>query len=359
MSAILDPEIFMRSSFLIAAVFALVACGQQEPVPTAPTCELSLDGLAGKSFVMLEALDRTTDEENPMARLKFVEEDGKLIAKYTAKSVSGIYDYECVNKGKEIFCGEEARWQDYCQALEAHEEGSCTAEALRKFADGGSDEELEKAIKDAKEVVAKFRGGDKWDHFVMNNNNLGNKLRGQLYAKVDTRNCRLTIDDMYFTIYNGKKIEDYNPVGKNAFVSTDQEWLFEACDESASVLDWDTAEKPKIDDITPPNEGRRLHKPGAEVHYFYYGEKENKAVEGCTYSGDIWANWKPVKQGVEITPGEKGELDWHVTHAFAEEDLVSHMGAQAGIFHMTRHKECEGKKERIDAICYAGKFDTP
>ena len=257
----------MRSSVLFAAVLAFVGCGQQEAAPTAPTCELSLDGLEGKAFVMLEAVDRTTDKENPMARVKFVKEDDKLIAKYTVKSVSSVYDYECTNKGKELFCGEEVRWQDYCQALEVHEEGSCTAERLGELAEGGTAEEIDKAIKDAKEVVAKYRGGDKWDHFVMNNNNLGNKLRGQLYAKVDTRNCRLTLDDMYFTIYNGKKLEDYNPVGKNPFVLSTEEWLFETCDDSVNVLDWDKAEKPKVDEITP----NRVHEAGKEVHYFYYG----------------------------------------------------------------------------------------
>ena len=38
-------------------------------------------------------------------------------------------------------------------------------------------------------AVTKFKGTDKWKSFVFNNNNLGNKLFGQMYVKVNKRKC--------------------------------------------------------------------------------------------------------------------------------------------------------------------------
>jgi len=335
-------------------VAMLAGCGDVEPEVQGSTCELSLDNLSGKAFVMLESVDRNNDRPNPMARMKFYAEEGELKAKYTVMSVSSSYDYECEDTGKEVLCAEPARFQDVCQALEVHEQGSCTKVSVGAATNNKkpTDEVLEKAIKDAQETVAKFRDGDSWEHFQLNNNNVGNKLQGFFYAKVEPRQCQLMIDDMYMTVYNGKRVEDYNPVGKNAFVTTDEEYLFETCDDANNTLDWSTPDKPKVSEITP----ERIHEAEKPVYYHYYGEKAAKAEADCTYSVDIWANWQSASTGNVIEPDAKGNLNWMASHTFGKDNLVSGLGQPGGIIHLMRFKDCEGKKERIDTLCNAAVF---
>lgn len=340
----------MRSWLVLAALLA--GCAGETPVEK-PGCELSLDSLDGSAFVMLESLDRTEDAPNPMARMKFYTEEGQLKAKYTVMSVSSAYEYECENRGKEVLCAEPPRLQDVCQALEVHEKGSCTKESLVAVSKAkATDEELAKAIKDAQETVAKYRDGDNWQHFEINNNNVGNKLQGFFYAKIEPRECQLMVDDMYMTVYNGKRIEDFNPVGKNPFVPTDIEYLYETCNDANNTLDWATADKPKVSEITP----ERVHEAGKPVYYHYYGEKGIKAKEGCTYSYDVWANWENASRGNAIEPDEKGNITWMASHTFSQEGLVKGLGQPGGIIHLSRFEECEGKKEKIDTLCNAAVF---
>ena len=58
------------------------------------------------------------------------------------------------------------------------------------------------AKKDARKV--KEEGEDVFKRWKLMNNNLGNHLQNRLYLKRDKRECRLSVADMYFTIYNGK-----------------------------------------------------------------------------------------------------------------------------------------------------------
>ncbi len=175
-----------------------------------------------------------------------------------------------------------------------------------------------------------------------------------VWAKINERKCRLSVDDMYMTVFDGKKVEDYNPVGKNDFVATTDEYLFESCDDAVNTLDWDKDERPAVADIPPPDQ--RIHKAGEPTWYLYYGKEAVKAEDECSYSMDVWANWKPAQSGVAVEPNDKGELDWKTSHTFPAGSLVTVLGKKGGVVHMVRHKECAGKKEKIDVICNAAVF---
>lgn len=340
----------------ILAAALLTGCGGGQAPEETAACDLNLDTLVGRTFVMQEAQpDGKTYKENPITRLRFVQEDGALKAKYTVGSLSDVYDYECsiLEKGgnRELFCAEKERPTDWCQALEVHEAGSCTKAKLRELGiRKHTDEELNAAIKEAKETVKKYRGTEHWNHFVLNNNNLGNKLQGRLYVGVDEKRCRLSITDMYFTIFDGRGIEDTNPVGKNPFVETKEDLLFTHCEDGRWLADLTTATVPEDLSTIPP---RREHAVGGEVYYHYLGEKAVKAEEGCTYSYDTFAQFRPLQSGVTVQPGEGGTLAWSFVHKYTPLELLTYSGQQVGVLHMIRHKECNGQKEKIDVLCNA------
>lgn len=341
--------------FVPTAVIALLfACGDSAPpAPPEPACGLSLDGLAGKSFVMLEALP-DGDVENPQARIRFEQREGKLHADYTVKSLVNVYDYTC-EKGtgsrEELICKSEADFGRLCMALEAHEKGSCTAEAIEKLGMTGDPKKLEEGMKAAKELSAKAYelGGAQLERWQLMNNNVANAIHGKLYIKVDERSCRLQLDDMFVTVHDGKKKEDFNPVGSNAFVESSETWLWEDCNTGRMVADLDSAELPPLDQIPPDAE--RLHEAGKPVHLHYLGKVGTEAKEGCTYAADIYKNWKPVGMGSEPKV-EGGKVTWHFQQAIEASEKISLGGGRRGaVVTMVRHQTCDGKKEEIDVVC--------
>ena len=330
------------------AILSLVGCDQ---APTEPECDLTVDTLTGNTFVMAEAQPKGPSVLNPQARLKFVEEGGQTKALYTAMSLGDIYSYDCKKveaegKDPELQCFEKPRVQDWCEALFAYDI-KCTKKKLRDLDAEGTDEELEAIIAAAKKSMKEAEAAEDENVLKMwklRRANLGNKLQGQLFAKVDSK-CRLRIDDMYWTLVNGKKKEDSNPVGSNPFVKVDKPYMFETCDNQAELFDGDKEGFPELP-ITeaPMNE---MDKP---IHYYFIGEKGTVAEEGCTYFFDTYAGWMPLKkdQPAEIVDGK---VVWHTTHAFTTEDARKVQGKVVGIFHMDRYKTCGGKKERIDMTC--------
>ena len=158
--------------------------------------------------------------------------------------------------------------------------------------------------------VTKFKGTDKWKSFVFNNNNLGNKLRGVLYVKVNEKKCQLTVTDNYVTIYNGKKREDSNPNGTNAFVKNELgDLLWDHCTESANLIALDTAEFPK----DPKNAGH-MGKWGVnqDVNFWYLGADAMAAPEGCSYNFDTWVDGQPLKKGNTSNPHLEGTRGAHL-----------------------------------------------
>ena len=122
------------------ALSLLTGCGSGggAAVEEEKSCGLAFDTLVDKTFVMSEAMPDQTYKDNPMARIKFFKGESGIEAKYTAKSVSDVYTYYCnapdgEGEEREVYCAEKERPQDWCQALEVHEEGSCNRKALRKL----------------------------------------------------------------------------------------------------------------------------------------------------------------------------------------------------------------------------------
>ena len=348
-------------SVLWLALALLTGCGGGEGGgAAAPACDLDFDKLEGRTFLMAEAQPDQTYKDNPMARVKFVNGENGLEARYTAKSVSDVYTYFCdAPKGegedREMYCSEKERPKDWCQALEVHESGSCGRKQLKKLGiKKTSDEDLLAAVKDARKTVKEYRdkGEDsrEWKMFALNNNNLGNKLQGRMYVKMDTERCRLSLSDMYFTIHQGKKVEDTNPVGINPFVETDESLMFEHCDQGKGVVAGLTEADPPEDLSTIPQV--QEHSTGTPVNYFYFGEVANKAEEGCEYSADLWLSWKPGPTGLPITPEEDGTLLWRATHTWEDSQVIDYAGKKVGLYEMVRYKTCGGgEKEKINTTC--------
>jgi hypothetical protein len=325
----------------VAFMIGVTGCAQEAP-PEKPACSLSMDTLNDTVWLMADPQADKTTFNNPMARLKFYDDAGVQKVKYTVKSISDVYDYTCEQTERELVCKEKAKPKDWCQSLEVFRAGACNVEALRKFGATGTDEELTKAVEEGRKTVAGYRNTKDWDHFKLNNNNLGNKLQGQLYAKVNTRRCNLTITDMYMTIYDGKKVEDSNPVGTNPFERSEEEYLWEHCDDGLSMADLETAEQPRLD---VPNKG--AHALANPVYYHYLGKKNIKPEEGCSYSMDTWAQWRRAGTNIAVTPDEKGKLYWTTSHTWQSLEKQP-----VGIFNMLHYKTCaDGKREKINSLC--------
>jgi hypothetical protein len=311
-------------------------------------CQLSLDNLGGSEWVLLSVAPDKTESADHSARLKFYNEDGGLKAKYNAKSVGDMYTYECRTRGEGLFCAEPAKVKDWCQALETGD-GTCDAANLRKIDDAITDAQIEEGMAEARKVIDQYKGGKDWEQFVFNNNNLGNKLQGRIHVSLDSRNCRLTINDLYMTIYNGKKREDSNPIGRSSFVANEagQELLWEHCDDGLNLVDIEDAEYPKdLGKVQP----KTRWGVGETVNYWYLGEDLRNVEEGCSYSYDTWLDGKPLSKGntPEIVDARKGkELRWHLSQAYSE---VSVPNVTPAVM-MVMNKKCEGKDPVKKTAC--------
>ena len=314
----------------------------------AGACDVSLDALAGTEWLYLRANPDKTETPDYKIRMKFYDEGGKTKAKYNVGSVSDMYTYNCKKNGdSEVICKEEPKIKDWCQAFAvASDTKNCTPEQLKGVDSDITDEEIKEGMAKADEIMAKFRGdAGMWERFKFQNNNLGNKLQGLLYIKVDQRACRLRITDNYMTIYNGKKIEDSNPAGTNPFVKNDQgELLWEHCSDSEDLVALESAEYP----AKPDEVGHKLEwTAGSDVNWWYLGDDNRVPEEGCSYSYDVYVDGKPVEKGVaaEIVDVKKGkELRWHWVQKVPEANKMP-------IVVMPRFKDCAGKKDKIEVAC--------
>lgn len=342
----------MRRFSVLVAVLALSSgCDAIDAVlnPVEPEACLSLDMLPGTSWVMDQALPDAPNYANPQARLKFEKEGDKLTAKYSVLSLSAVYDYDCEVVGEELECKEDSDYASWCQALEVHEEGSCTLKTLKGFGARG-DGKIKKAITKGKKAVAEMRADEeKWPRYKLTQNNLGNKLQGSLYIKPNTKKCNLRVSDMYMTIHDGAKKEDSNPVGTNPFVRSEESWRWAGCEQMALHGFKDAAEMPEQ---VAPLDARPVG-IGDTVDWYYYGSTAVEVEEGCTYSADTYAQYRPAKTDLAIEAVE-GKLNWHVQHGFTEADkghIEKATPPSTGIFTMTRYKTCGAEKKTIDTVC--------
>lgn len=295
---------------VLPALLLLPACGETEPksgiklgtTNTPAECALSLDGLVGTQWAMYKALPDKTEIADYKTRMSFVDEGGQLKVKYNVGSLSDVYTYSCTKNaaGDELTCREIARPRDWCQAFLTGG-AECTPEALKKLDPNLTDDEIAKAMEEANANVAKYKDKPDWKQFVFNNNNLGNKLQGLLYVKVDPRGCRLRIIDNYMTIYDGKRVEDSNPVGTNPFVKHEGgELLWEHCTDGTDIAALASPDLPA--DLSTVVSLREAGM-GQAVHFQYLGQDGRAPVEGCDYTYDLWFDGTNPQKGLKPTTG--------------------------------------------------------
>lgn len=336
----------MRHARLVLPLGALLltACQEQGSGITVggsgevDSCTLTLDGLPGSTWVMLRPLPDKTEIDDTRTRLRFDKEGEEVKVKYNVGSLGDVYTYGCEKTETELICREEAKLRDICQALLVGE-SACTAEELKKYEPSATDEELAAAVTEATANVEKYKapGGSDWEQFKLNNNNLGNKLQGLLYIKIDDRKCRLRITDNYMTIYNGKRVEDSNPVGTNPFVKHDGgELLFEHCKDSGDLAPTRNAEYP-ADLAAVQTIGRDGVGIGEEVHFWYLGQDAREVVDGCKVSYDVWIDGANPKKGLEPevaeVAGGKKEYRYHFSHTWTEPFPQGTLPAGAAVMH--------------------------
>jgi hypothetical protein len=322
-------------------------------------CDVSLENLDSTEWLYMNTTPDGTRPDPIMGRLKFYTEGGTLKAKYNARSKSSMYDYNCVNAGKELRCKEKAMPADWCRALLAGG-GKCDVATLKEI-----DEDLDAAAaaKGVAEGTKEFneakktKKGKAWKDFMLGNNNLGNKLQARMYVKVNTKKCQLRVTDNYMTIYNGRSLEDSNPNGTNAFVKNDQgELLWENCDGKQSE---NFVARPEMGFPKNPLKVGHLarYKVGQQAQFTYLGMDGMTVPEGCTFSFDIYVEGKPVARG--LTPGSaKVKYKGRMTPVAAwmwDTKFDKASGAQGEIVSMVRYKTCGGAKEKVGVACVAVK----
>ena len=230
--------------------------------------------------------------------------------------------------------------------------GSLNVDDIRAIDGDVTQDQYRKGVEEAKEVIAKYEGEDQWEQFVFNNNNLGNKLGGLLYLKVDQKRCKLRITDNYMTIYDGKKVEDSNPVGTNYFLRNEEALFWEHCTDSGDLIATKSSDFPKNEKealtCAPP---RCDFTTSDKVTYHYVGQDGRTPKDGCTYTFDSWLNWKPLQSNVaaEIVDWKQGrrkvkEIRYPLSKTFTTPGMQ--------VMEIVRYASCEGKpKEQVEVAC--------
>ena len=354
-----------RSLLLLATLsFSFVGCGGEEEKKKgltlgskASSCDVTNSTLAGTEWLYLNTTPDGTSPDPVMGRMKFLEEDGQLKAKYNARSKSSVYDYDSTVGEKKVTCKEEALPTDWCRALLAGG-GTCDVATLQGIDSDLSAEEAAKGVKEGTaefEEAKKTKKGDAWKRWKLGNNNLGNKLQARMYVKVVDRKCELRVTDNYMTIYNGKSMEDSNPNGTNPFVKNEMgELLWENCEADQSK---NLVARPELGFPKDPAKAAHLahYSVGDAIQFTYLGMDGMTPPENCSFSYDIFLEGKPVKKG--LTPGEASVRHKGKNQPVAAWlwDYKAEKPSPAGgeYVAMVRYTQCGAEKKQVGVACAA------
>lgn len=343
---------FLQFSIWGMPVLGLMACGEQEKSTTetqAVQCDLSLDQLTDSEWLFLKEINGQDPQPDAKSRIKFVNTDGKMMAKYTAGSLSDMYDYECSKneKGDQVICRTEADISQWCQTLMSSNR-KCNLKTLQQIDETLVDsEKVQKGIEEGTKLFNEGKASDNFTGYKRQFNTLNNKLQGLVYVSVDQNNCRLNVIDHYVAFVDKKRQEDSNPNGNNPFVKNE-----------LGTLQWEDCETPQLFDTTfpefpeKPEEVQPIgkHAPGTEVHYWVLHEPLRYAEEGCTYTFDVFHNYKLIESGLKpevVDVKGKKENRFHYAKTYAE---ATKRGT-AEVLMTTHNIQCEGKPAKKITTC--------
>lgn len=282
----------------------LLSCGPRKPPEAPPACALTLDGLAGTEWVHHRLVPSGERIPDPRARLRFRASGAGLEAQYSAGSLSDVYTYRCRLDGDALACETPLEPERWCMAALAAGE-ACTLDLFSALAPALTEAQLAPA-RAAAEAAFADRPDDA--RLRLAHNNLGNKLQGLLYVRVDAGRCGLQVTDMYRTLYNGNRLEDSNPVGTDRFVANPLGPLrWRSCTSLQELVALRSADAEPV---------RRVS-AGEEVHYRLLSPAWERAEEGYTYRYDLWRDAVLVAEDLEPAVAE-GRVVWSFTETFSE-----------------------------------------
>ena len=326
-----NPKLTLVVLATVALGAVLAGCESRTTIGVEPvaTCDLDLENLEGM-FIAQKASPERGEFLDKDFRIKFFDDGGKKKAISTGGRIfphlplTQKFDYE-LKEVRETATGDKEAY--YFADLAA----------LYEF----NAEELEKRKKE--------------------NKNLGWKLDGMLYIRVDEKRCRLKISDMYATFVEGKRTEDFNTGGQSSYVESDEDaYSMVDCPQAynrdkpemnrqGELIPWEKAEPDPTRDQPYPYSAQGARVPvGTPVNWMYIdiALTTKNAPEGCTYYLDAYFDDLPLEsaQNVAVTPGDRATYwAFQMTHeALEEKEFIE----------IHRHKVCGGKDEIIDAVCH-------
>ncbi|MFZ5479407.1 MAG: hypothetical protein ACOZNI_21765 [Myxococcota bacterium] len=312
----------------------LTACSEPAPPPEKKedksACDVDVTKLQETSWLWLDP--NAGDKPNPIARLKFVDEGGTIHGKYTAKSLGDVYDYTCALNGKILTCVEtDPHAEAFCKAWAATHDGVCDPAGVAA-ATGIPQAEFDKVAEKVNGELKKLKGEEKANQRKADNSP-NNKIRGKFLVAVDKSTCRLTVQDKYQTLVDGKLNEFENVLGTAKFEKAKEEYIWESCKDADSAWAPSAADADKHEAV----------QPAGTVKFSAILQKDQKGAAGCTYTADIWKDWVKYQPEVPATDDPKWGPRFDVSIPLTEP------GRHAVYF--DRYKTCDGKKDRIGLTC--------
>jgi len=336
---------------LVAVGFALACTGSDSPPPpAAPACDLTVDNLAGRTFIRQIPKDQGDGfDPDKLARMRFVQDGDSLKVKYNVRSLASVYDYTCKKVDtKKLDClQDKPDLHEFCLALWANV-GDCTADQMAAVTGYPADDpDIKKAVDSVAATVKKLKPAE-LDKTKAAYNSPNVQLRGVLHLSVKATDdeCRLSVSDLYQNFQYGKEHENENIVGMGArFVETKNDYVFEDCKDMANLVATpDATSRPK------PGETQLEWAPNSTVTFRYVGDASAKPENGCTYTMDTWFDAEPRGTAVPVSADGNGRLDWSFPVA------ISGDGRKVGTLY--RYKACGGQTPQlIDVSCQQVKVE--
>lgn len=318
---------------VLPAILVLAACGGPAPEPPKPAdpsgCDLTIEKLPGTSWVHLKPQPSGPEKPSPITRVRFRDEGGALVADYTASSLSAVYVYDCRSDGKIATCVErDLHAVEWCRAHAAANGGTCDATALAGILKVDPST-LTAAAESVNKEVAALKGTER-DETLKSWNYPNNKIRGLFKVAVDKQSCRLTLQDKYQTMVDGKVQEYENQIGTAKFEQTKETYLFEDCKDVEGA-----------NTILPEGATARAYPAG--TYEFVSGlAKDQVADAACTYTADVWYDW------LQTMPDQPGTVEGKAVKWSVK---VPVSGTGPHVVHFQRTRTCGGAEESLGVSC--------